>query len=103
MRRRVAALETASGESAHEPAQDDEPEELDQGDLSGDILVVASKLKKYIRARSGMNTSDAVMAVLSDHLRAICNEAIRNAGKDGRKTVLERDVPRPPLPGRSGS
>jgi hypothetical protein len=53
-------------------------------ELPRDILVVASKLKDYIRASSGMNTSDAVSA--------LCDEAIRNAAKDGRKTVLDRDL-----------
>jgi hypothetical protein len=61
-----------------------------------DVLVVVSKLKKYIRDRSGMNCGDAVMDVLSEHLRAICDESIRTAARDERKTVLERDVPRPP-------
>jgi hypothetical protein len=60
-----------------------------------DILVVVSKLKKYIKDRSGMNTSDSVADVISDHVRAVCDEAIRAAGSDGRRTVLDRDVPRP--------
>jgi hypothetical protein len=61
-----------------------------------EILVVISKVKKYIRDRSGMNTSDAVAALLSDHVRAICDQAIRMAGTAGRKTVLDRDLPAPP-------
>jgi hypothetical protein len=56
-----------------------------------EVLIVVSKLKKYIRARSGMNTSDAVVPVLSDHLRRLCDEAIANATRDGRKTVMDRD------------
>ena len=60
-----------------------------------DVLVVVSKLKKYIKDRSGLNTSDAVAEDLSDHVRAICDEAIRAAAADGRKTVLDRDIPRP--------
>ena len=56
-----------------------------------EILVVVSKLKAYVRARSGMNTSDAVAEVLSDRLRRLCDEAIRRAERDGRKTLLERD------------
>jgi len=66
------------------------------GDLPEEILIVVSKLKKYIRARSGMNTSDTVLHKLSDHLRHIADQAIRNAGEDGRKTVLDRDIP--PVP-----
>jgi histone H3/H4 len=58
-----------------------------------EILVVASRLKSYVRERSGMNTSDAVMDKLSDHLRALVEVAIRNAAEDGRKTILDRDVP----------
>jgi hypothetical protein len=56
-----------------------------------DILIVASKLKAYVRARSGMNTSDGVMRELSDRVRALCDAAIRRAREDGRKTVLDRD------------
>jgi hypothetical protein len=59
-----------------------------------DILVVISKVKKYIRDRSGLNTSDAIAEALGDHVRRICDEAIRAATRDGRKTVLDRDVPR---------
>lgn len=56
-----------------------------------DILVVVSKLKKYIRSKSGMNTSDTAMPVLSDHLRRVCDRAIQKAAEEGRKTVLDRD------------
>jgi hypothetical protein len=63
-----------------------------------DVLIVVSKLKKYIKDRSGMNTSDAVADVLGEHVRSICDEAIRAAARDGRKTVLDRDVPHPRRP-----
>lgn len=63
------------------------------GDYERDVLIVVSKLKKYIRDRSGMNTSDGVIDKLSDHVRAICDGAIRTAGRDGRKTVMDRDLP----------
>ncbi len=56
-----------------------------------EVLVVVSKLKKYVRDWSGMSTSDAAMNVLSDHLRELCREATRQAGADGRRTVLDRD------------
>ena len=60
-----------------------------------DILIVISKLKKYIKDRSGMNCSDAVAEMLSDHVRVLCDDAIRAAARDERKTVLDRDVTRP--------
>lgn len=60
---------------------------------AADTLIVASRLKDYIRARSGFNTSDRVLAPLSDIIREVCEEAIRNAGREGRRTVLDRDIP----------
>jgi histone H3/H4 len=59
-----------------------------------EVLIVVSKMKKYIRDRSGMNTSDAVANAIGEHVRSVCDEAIRAAARDGRKTVLDRDVPR---------
>jgi histone H3/H4 len=56
-----------------------------------EVLIVASKLKNYIRAKSGMNTSASVLGVLSDKVRQLCDQAIENARADGRKTVKDRD------------
>lgn len=60
-------------------------------DLPEDVLVVVSKLKAYIKARSGMNTSDGVTDVLSAKIRKLCDAAIEVALSDNRKTVLDRD------------
>jgi len=59
-----------------------------------DVLVVVSKLKLYIRAISGMNTSDDVVGPLSDRLRLLCDDAVERARDDGRKTVMARDFRR---------
>jgi hypothetical protein len=59
-----------------------------------EILIVASRLKDFVRAESGFNTSDRVLEPLSAIVRRVCREAIENARRDGRKTVLDRDVPR---------
>jgi len=56
------------------------------------VLVVISKVKNYIRAKSGMNTSDGIVPVLSDHVRRLLDQAIEAAKADGRKTVLDRDL-----------
>lgn len=56
-----------------------------------DVLIIASRLKEYIFARSEYNTSGAVMDVLSDHVRIVCDRAIDNARAEGRKTVMDRD------------
>ena len=58
-----------------------------------EVLVIASRVKEYVRAKSGFNTSDRVLEPLSDIVRRVCDEAIRNARKEGRRTVLDRDVP----------
>jgi hypothetical protein len=60
--------------------------------LPREVLIVASRLKEYIQARSDYNTSGSVMEVLSDHVRIIADRAIDNARSEGRKTVLDRDL-----------
>ncbi len=65
------------------------------GNTDDEILVIASRLKDYIRAKSGFNTSADVLPVLSDHLRYLALEAIDTARDDGRRTVKGRDVRKP--------
>ena len=95
--RRVVASPLPSGSPA--PSQSSSPGAPSPGALAlapateDDILIVVSKMKKYIKERSGMNTSDAVAERLSDHVRALCDESIRTAARNERKTVLDRDVP----------
>jgi hypothetical protein len=59
--------------------------------LPKEVLVIASRLKEYIHARSEYNTSGSVMDVLSEHLRIVCDRAIDQARSEGRKTVMDRD------------
>jgi hypothetical protein len=61
------------------------------GTEGGEVLVVASKVKNYIRGKSGMNTSAAVMDILSTRVRQLCDQAIDHARSEGRKTVMDRD------------
>jgi histone H3/H4 len=61
-------------------------------DLPRDVLIVVSKLKKYVKAKGDMKTSETVIPVLSQELRRICDRAIRIAGQNGRKTIMDRDV-----------
>ncbi len=56
-----------------------------------EILVVVSKMKNYIKEISNLNTSADVFPVLSDILRSSCEEAIKNARNDERKTLMARD------------
>ena len=60
------------------------------------MLIVASKLKNYIRAKSGMNCSSAVMEALSTRVRQLCDVAIEKAKAEGRKTVMDRDFQEEP-------
>jgi histone H3/H4 len=87
----VRRVVSSSGSTSTSSANPAEKPSLSLAGVPKETLVVASKLKEYVRARSGMNTSDGVMKVLSEHLRALATRAIRNAGEDGRKTVLDRD------------
>ncbi|MFN8390966.1 MAG: histone-like protein [Bdellovibrionota bacterium] len=64
-----------------------------EGEKGDDVLVVVSKLKNYIRSASGMNTSGNVGPALSAMIRKVCDQAIENAKNDGRKTVMDRDIP----------
>ena len=61
------------------------------GATEKEILIVASKLKAYIKESSGMNTAGNVLETLSDRVRTLCDQAINNAKSAGRKTVMDRD------------
>jgi len=64
---------------------------LPKSNIPYDVLIVASKLKSYIKAKSGMNTSASVIDALSEIVRDLSDKAIDNARADGRKTVMDRD------------
>jgi len=57
-----------------------------------EVLIIAARVKDYIRAKSGYNTSDRVLQPLSAIVRRICDDAIRRAQREGRLTVLDRDI-----------
>ncbi len=62
------------------------------GDFENDILIVESKLKNYIKEKSGgFQTSGNVKEKLSQLVRELCNDAIDAARAEGRKTVMDRD------------
>lgn len=60
--------------------------------MSKEIIVVASKVKKAIKDKSGMNTSAAAIDELSLHAHVIIEKAQEVAKADGRKTVMDRDI-----------
>ncbi len=67
------------------------PKQNSKAEIPHDILVVASKLKEYIRVRSGLNTSANVLERLSDMIRLQCDKAMERAMEDRRKTVMDKD------------
>jgi histone H3/H4 len=57
-----------------------------------EVLVVTSKVKKYIKDKGGFNTSSETVEVLSKAVEALCEKGIESAKADGRKTVMARDI-----------
>ncbi len=58
-----------------------------------DVLVVASKIKKYAKEKGQVNTSSSTMEALSQKVMQIVDKGIENAKADGRKTLMDRDIP----------
>ncbi len=58
---------------------------------SDELLVVVSKVRKYINDRSSMNTSASAYDALTEKIKVLCDKAIDAARADGRKTVMDKD------------
>lgn len=56
-----------------------------------EVLVVASKLKKYIKDKSGLSTSSQCVIQLTTRVEKICALSSEKAKSDKRKTVMDRD------------
>lgn len=57
-----------------------------------DVLVVTSKVKKFIKESGNCNTSAETVAVLSKAVEILCRKGVESAKADGRKTVMARDI-----------
>ena len=57
-----------------------------------DVLVVTSKVKKFIKENGDCNTSAETVDVLSKAIERLCRKGIDSAKSDGRKTVMARDI-----------
>ena len=57
-----------------------------------EVLVVTSKVKKFIKENGGCNTSSETVDVLSKAVEALCRRGFDSAKADGRKTVMARDI-----------
>ena len=56
-----------------------------------EVLIVASKVKKLIKDKSGMNTSASAVDALSKLVEREVLRAVERAQADKRKTVMDRD------------
>lgn len=57
-----------------------------------EVLVVASKVKSFIKETGGCNTSAETIEVLSKEVEKMLKKAIESAKQQGRKTVMAKDV-----------
>lgn len=57
-----------------------------------DVLVVVSKMKKYIKDKAGMNTAASATAAMTKIIEHYCDKAIEKAKAENRKTVMDRDL-----------
>jgi hypothetical protein len=89
----ASAADATPGKSGQRRIVREAPTSSLESDAPQEVLIIANRLKDYIRARSGFNTSDRVLAPLSAIVRRVCDEAIAKASRDERKTVLDRDIP----------
>jgi len=60
--------------------------------MANDVLVVASKVKSYIKAKADFKTSGETISAVSKIVETILEKAIEQAKGSGRKTVMARDV-----------
>ena len=63
---------------------------LDKPEIN-EILVVASKIKNYVKSESELSTSKQCMEQLTVRVQKICDLAIDNATNAKRKTVMDKD------------
>ena len=60
--------------------------------MAADVLVVASKVKAFIKQNGDCNTSGETIDALSKAVEKMLSAAIESAKAQGRKTVMARDV-----------
>lgn len=58
---------------------------------NGEVLLVVSKLKKWIKDQAGLSTSQTYVDCLSQYLAKESLKAADKARAQGRKTVMDRD------------
>ncbi len=59
--------------------------------METEVLIVASKLKQYVKDKYDLNTAGNVMDALSREVRRLTDRAVEKARAEGRKTLMDRD------------
>lgn len=59
---------------------------------SGDILIVQSKVRDYIKNHGDYNIGSDLFDAVSDKVSVLLEDAAKRASENGRKTVQARDV-----------
>ena len=57
-----------------------------------EVLIVTSKVKKFIKEKGDCNTASETVEVLSKAVERLCEKGLESAKSDGRKTVMARDI-----------
>ena len=65
------------------------------GTMSAEVLVVASKVRSYIKDKGKCNTASETIEALSLAVEKVLDKAIETAKAQGRKTVMARDITLP--------
>lgn len=59
---------------------------------SGEILVVQSKVREYLKNQGDYNIGSDLVGAVSGRVEEVLNDAARRAKDNGRKTIQARDV-----------
>jgi histone H3/H4 len=70
--------------------------------MSGEVLVVASKVKTFIKENGECNTSSETIEALSKAVEKVLSNAIASAKAQGRKTVMARVIAVPGVSNQEG-
>ena len=59
---------------------------------SGEILVVQSKVREYLKGQGDYNIGSDLVPAVSSRVEGMLTDAARRAKENGRKTIQARDV-----------
>lgn len=59
---------------------------------SGEILVVQSKVREYLKGQGDYNIGSDLVGAVSGRVEEVLQSAARRAKDNGRKTIQARDV-----------